>query len=166
MDRIENERRNQIEREEERDRKWATPYGDKKGDRERNEQHLVKIMTYNVGSFPKIGTVKQELLKRITRQYQVIGMSELNTNWTKISAQELLYSRTEKWYDHPKTQVAWLCDQEWPSVYQQGGVSLTIQGHLLPYVQERGTDETGLGRWAWYTLEGRSEVKTAIIQVY
>ena len=58
-DRIENKRQKQIEKEEERDQKWATPYGDKKGDQERHEKHLVKIMTYNVGSFPKIGMVKQ-----------------------------------------------------------------------------------------------------------
>jgi hypothetical protein len=37
---------------------------------------------------------------------------------------------------------------------------------LAKYGQDKGEDASGLGRWVWHTIEGHSEVKTAIIQVY
>ena len=155
-----------IQRETTRDEQWDTPYGDKRHMNDKEEDHLVRIVTYNVGSFPKIGSAKQDILKQTVKTSQIIGMSELNTNWTKTSAQESLKHRTDRWYTNPKTQVAWLCDPDWPSQYQQGGVSLTIQGHLSPFVQAKGADTDGMGRWAWYTLEGRSPIKTAVLQIY
>ena len=155
-----------MQREIRRDEEWETPYGDTRDKEEKEEDHIVRIITCNVGSFPKIGSVKQDILKQTVSTSQIIGMSELNTNWTKTSARESYHSRTNHWYTHPKTQVAWMCDPEWPSKYQQGGVSITIQGHLSPFLQEKGVDSDGLGRWAWYTLEGRSPVKTAVFQIY
>ena len=162
----EEQSRQRIIKEIQRDEKWEKHYGDQRDAKDKVEDHLVRILTYNIGSFPKIGSIKQDLLKRTAANNQIIGFSELNTNWTKIGAQDSVWNRTERWYVNPKTQVAWLCDPSWPSTYQQGGVSLTIQGHVSPYVQSKGTDITGLGRWAWYTLEGRSAIKTAVIQIY
>ena len=153
-----------VTREEERDEKWEQPYGDQWDPASRVEDHIVRIMTQNISTFPKVGTLKQTILKRETINNQITGLSELNTNWTKISAQESIWERTQQWYHKPKIQVSWLCDPDWPSTHQQGGVSLTIQGHLSNYVQEKGRDD--LGRWAWFTLEGRSEIKTVVIQIY
>ena len=149
-----------------RDAKWDVAYGDKRDPRTGGEEHIVRILTHNISSFPKVGTLKQTVMKRRVVNNQVVGFSELNTNWTKISAQESVWNRTQNWYHNPKTQVSWLCDPDWPSTHQQGGVALTIQGHLSNYVQEKGEDKRNLGRWAWISLEGRSEVKTVVIQIY
>ena len=155
-----------VVREITRDDKWEKRYGDTRDQESETEEHLVRILTYNIGSFPRRGTIKQDLLKRELRNNQIIGLSELNQNWTKLPSMEAYRERTNGWFNNPKTQVAWLCDQQWPSKHQQGGVALTIQGHITPYVQEKGIDSEGLGRWAWYTLEGRSHIKTAVIQLY
>ena len=155
-----------IHREVTRDEEWETPFGDKRDRDENEEEHIARVITCNVGSFPKIGSAKQDILKQTVRTSQIVGMSELNTNWTKTSAQESFHNRTNRWYTNPKTQVAWMCDPDWPSKYQQGGVSITIQGHLSPFVQEKGMDSEGMGRWAWYTLEGRSPIKMVAIQIY
>ena len=144
-----------IHREIKRDEEWEIPFGDKRDTNEKEEDHIARVITHNVGSLPKIGSAQQDILKQTVHTCQIIGMSELNTNWTKTSAQESLHNRTNRWYTNPKTQVAWMCDPDWPSQYQQGGVSVTIQGHLSPFVQEKGADTEGMGRWAWYTLEGR-----------
>ena len=105
---------------------------------------------------------------RMQQEYQnceVVGISELNRNWTKIRAQDSYRNRTKRWWTLPKTEIAWIEDNDWPSEYQQGGVALTIHDTLAPYVKDKGKDVAGLGRWVWMTLEGRSERKTAIIQI-
>ena len=155
-----------AERAEERNKRWMRHYGDARDKTHMVEEHLVRIMTHNINTFPKVGTIKQDRMKHEMKMNTVTGMSELNKNWSKISASESFYKRTQHWWTTPKIQTAWLYDPEWPSQYQQGGVALAVQGHLAPYVQEKGKDESGLGRWAWMTVEGRSEIKTAIIQIY
>ena len=166
MEETEAQFQTRVVREITRDKKWEQRYGDERDHASEVEEHIVRIMTYNIGTFPKRGTIKQDLLKRDVRNNQITGMSELNQNWTKLPSMEAFRERTEGWFKNPRTQVAWLCDPHWPSTHQKGGVSLTIQGHLTPFVQEKGTDKDGLGRWAWYTLEGRSHIKTAVIQIY
>ena len=141
-------------------------YGDERERTEATEDHLVRIITQNINTFPKMGTLKQDRMKHEMKMNTVIGMSELNTNWAKIPAAESFHNRTRHWWTRPKTQTAWLYDPEWPNQHQKGGVALTVQAHLSPYVQTKGKDESGLGRWAWITLESRSETKTVIIQIY
>ena len=135
-----------VVRETHRDEKWETQYGDKRDPASKVEDHIVRILTMNISSFPRMGSLKQDRLKQEAKNNQIIGFSKINTNWTKVSAQDLLRNRTDWWYENPKTQVAWLCDPGWPSKHQKGGVSITIQGHLSPFAQEKGGDEAGLGR--------------------
>ena len=156
----------EAERSEERNVRWMRHYGDRRDKTHEVEEHLVRIMTQNINTFPKLGTIKQDRMKHEMKMNTVTGMSELNKNWSKIPATESFYNRTKHWWRMPKIQTAWLYDPDWPSQYKQGGVAIAVQGHLAPYVQDKGGDESGLGRWAWVTVEGRSEIKTAIIQIY
>ena len=43
---------------------------------------------------------------------------------------------------------------------------MIASGVAAEYMHESGEDDEGLARWTWMKFEGRSEVKTAIIQVY
>ena len=94
-------------------------------------------------------------------------MGEINRNWYKVNAQQSLYQRLKPWWNRHKTKTTWLKDPDWHTEYQQGGVSLTLTNDkLTSYGQEIGEDMSGLGRWAWQTIEGHSETKTVIIQAY
>ena len=113
------------------------------------------------------GTLKFARMRQELRSADCLGMSELNRNWLKVNQQQSLYNRLQPWWPHSKTVHTWLKDFEWHSEYQQGGASLTLTSDKISkYGQEKGEDVSGLGRWVWYTLEGHSETKTVIIQVY
>ena len=134
-----------VVRETQRDEHWEMRYGEMRDPASHAEEHIVRVFTMNISSFPKLGSLKQDRLKQESKNNQIIGFSEINTNWMKVLAQDSIKNRTDRWYKNPKTQVAWLCDPAWPSWYQRGGVSITIQGHLSPFAQEKGVDEAGLG---------------------
>ena len=113
------------------------------------------------------GTTKFMRMREEMQHIDCIGWSEINTNWYKINAQQSLYERLKPWWPRQKTIHTWLRDHEWPSGYQQGGVSLSLTSdRISKYGQEKGEDMSGLGRWVWQTIEGHSQVKTVIIQVY
>ena len=156
----------EAQQEEQKDERWSQPFGDARDKTEIIDTHIVRLITQNINTFPKVGTTKQDRLQHEVKNTHIIGMSELNSNWRKIRAQDSFYNRIKTWWRTLKTQMAWLQDPEWPSEFQRGGVTITVQGTLSQYVQTKGADAAGLGRWAWMTLEGRADTKTAIIQVY
>ena len=44
-----------VTKEERRDAKWDIVYGDKRDPRIGGEEHIVRILTHNISSFPKVG---------------------------------------------------------------------------------------------------------------
>ena len=53
----------EAEAEEARHERWMQHYGDKREKTKEVEEHLVRIMTYNINTFPKVGTIKQDRIK-------------------------------------------------------------------------------------------------------
>ena len=77
-------------------------YGDRRDRTETVEDHLVRIMTQNVNTFPNIGTIKQDRMKHEMKKNTVTGMSELNKDWSKMSTTESYYNSTHHWWNNPK----------------------------------------------------------------
>ena len=152
-----------------RETRWTKPFGAIKEDN-REQDDTIRIATYNINRFLKMnrqGTTKFARMRENLMNVECLGMSELNRNWLKINQQQSLYNRLKPWWPHQKTVHTWLHDYEWHSEYQQGGASLTLTNNKIgKYGQEKGQDMSGLGRWVWQTVEGHSETKAAIIQVY
>ena len=96
-----------------------------------------------------------------------VGLSELNKNWLKIPTQDTFTRRIATWWKHQRTNFTWLKDYEWPSESQRGGVSLSLTTNKISkYAKDKGEDASGLGRWVWQTVEGHSDIRTVIIQIY
>ena len=142
-------------------------FGDRRDKEGTDDSGFVRFVTVNANSFPKLGSTKFLRMKEELRRNDCVGMSELNKNWFKISAQDSLYNRIKQWWPHLKMKMTWLKESAWPSTYQQGGVSLTLAtDKLAKYGKDKGEDKAGLGRWVWHTLEGHEDTKTAVIQIY
>ena len=157
-----------------REQGWSKTFGAQRncerGEDGNKEDDVIRVATYNINGFPKMnrqGTTKAARIKEVTKNIDCIGMSEINRNWLKINSQQSLYQRLQAWWKQHKTAHTWLKDYEWPSQYQQGGTSLSFTSDKISkYGQEKGEDMSGLGRWVWQTVEGHSETKSVIIQVY
>ena len=150
------------------DIRWMTYYGD---DRESNtgtemDKTAIRVGTYNINTFPKLGSIRSRRLQQEMRELDCAGMSEINKNWYKVNTQDSFRRRIDEWWKEHKTRHAWLRDRKWQSEFQQGGVSLSTIGRTSYYSQDKGEDPAGLGRWCWQKLEGHSRTKTAVIQIY
>ena len=156
-----------ADREYEKEKRWRTHFGDTRSSKGPQDKDIARFITHNIGGFPEMGSTKFLRLREELANVDCAGLSEINRNWYKINAQDSLHRRIQHWWPMQKTQLTWLKDYEWPSRYQQGGVSLSLASdRLSKYRQEHGDDSSGLGRWCWSTLEGHSDVKTAIVQIY
>ena len=141
-------------------------YGDERTRRDPQDNTTIRVATYNINSFPRVGSIKSIRLEQEITDTECIGLSELNRNWFKVNTQDSFRKRIQKWWRMEKTIMTWLREFEWPSEYQQGGTSLSLTGPFSSYGQDKGEDMSGLGRWVWQTIEGHSIIRTVIIQVY
>ena len=153
-----------------KEQRWNTPFGATTNREGLGDKNVIRIATYNINGFPKMdrqGTLKFARIRQELQQIDCVGLSKLNRNWLKINAQQSLHNQLKPWWPRQKTVQTWLKDHEWPSEHQQEGTSLTLTSDkIYKYGQEKGTDMSGLGRWVWQTLEGHSETKSVIIQIY
>ena len=155
-----------LEAEDAREKQWNTHYGDRRTKRRTDDADTIRFGTYNINTFPKLGSVRSRRLRQEMQDLDCAGMSELNKNWYKVNTQDSFRRRIDEWWTRHKTRHTWLRDFDWTSEYQQGGVSISTIGRIAEYSQEKGEDPSGLGRWCWQKLEGHSRIKTAVFQIY
>ena len=97
-----------------------------------------------------------------TLDVDCFGAAETNLQWrlAKNSPSKILGLGKH-------TRTAFACNNnEHTTEKQQGGTVISMMEYYSPYVEETGTDETGLGRWSWIKLKGNNNLKTMIILPY
>ena len=149
-----------------REKHWMQHFGDRRTE-QTTEDDVVRFATLNVNTFPRLGDPKAVRMREELRNIDCVGLSEININWLRIPTQDTFTRRIAHWWKHQRTNHTWLKDYEWPSKRQRGGVSMTLTTNKISkYAKDKGEDAAGLGRWVWQTIEGHSDTKTAIIQIY
>ena len=151
---------------------WLECYGDKYeniGNKQNEEEYKPFIVgSGNAHYLSKKGSPKLITLQNEIKGNTVQGLSEHNTNFSKVSQQDQLKERFKKVWRKTKTRTTWIRTKNWKqkSANQPGGVALLTNGEASDYMHESGEDDQGLARWVWMKFEGRSETKTAIIQIF
>ena len=143
---------------------WQTHWGNTL--QKRQDDDAIRIQTININTFPKRGSPKLILLKKMVAEADVTGISEINMNHYRFNWISGAASNIQRMLHKGRTTIEWLRDREWQHDYQQGGVGVATQGQLQEYFMEEGGDQQGLGRWTWQKFEGRDNIRTAIIQIY
>ena len=133
-----------------------------------NEDGVCNIGTHNVNSFPDQNEPKLVRMHQTYKDMHVVGMSELNRNWSRMSEKDQLRNKFKKLWRNKRIKTTWLREKNWKfSKVQQGGVALMARGEAATYTQDVSEDSHGLGRWNWMCLEASSvNEKTAIFQIY
>jgi hypothetical protein len=150
---------------------WLECYGDNYEDIGKHKETNYKPFIVGSGNahyLSKKGSPKLITLQNEIKGNTVQGLSEHNTNFSKVPQQDHLKERFKKVWRKSKTRTAWIRTENWKqkSAHQPGGVALLTNGEASDFMHESGEDAQGYARWVWMKFEGRSEVKTAIIQVY
>ena len=112
---------------------------------------------------------KAELLKLLLKRYNVecLGLQETCINWSKFKASQTVASilqvgktpiRSVQSYDRYETDNI--------GYTQRGGTATVLQDKLDRYFKDLGKDETGLGMWSWYRIQGAPGCRTRIVSAY
>ena len=114
---------------------------------------------------------KSEPLKYVYDQYGIdaAGLQEVCINWSTLPTSktiaQILRSKAEdirSVASHNKREGK----EENIGKSQRVGTATILREGLTTYVVGSGTDETGLGRWSWYKVEGEKGHKSYVITAY
>ena len=112
-------------------------------------------------SMTKRGNGKVDRLRQVMHRYQLdaVGIQEVHVNWDEYKSSNRLASLLRRGYN-PIRLVESYNRHETKNIgkIQRGGTATILNGLFSKFVKKtgksRGSDHTGLGRWAWVTMEG------------
>ena len=96
----------------------------------------------------------------------LIGMADVNRNWSTAHIDDTWRARTRSWWEASKSTIAYNIRDCTVSSFQPGGTILQSIDRIMHRVQASGTDPSGLGRWSWMRFCGRHDVTVMTICVY
>ena len=145
----------------------AEPYGDIM---ERKPQSTLRIMLHNVNRLPL--NAKHDKSKKLfstiaNKQIDIALITEVGINWKKANSNDRWYERTRNIFQSSKSETAHnINEPQMTANIQFGGVAITAVDDCSHRVISQGSDPTGLGRWAWMRLEGKSNHHLRVISAY
>ena len=110
-----------------------------------------------IGAWAK--SEKSEDIRRymISSSVDIMGVSEIGVNWSKVHNSHTIWERTKKWFRTRRIRVSCNTTQTITGRLQQGGTATLIAGEVAHRVKKSGFDDTGLGRWSWVVITGKQQ---------
>jgi len=93
-------------------------------------------------------------------------MSETNVAWHRIPSTQRLHARTSEWFEARHLSVAWNLQEDPVSPSQYGGTAILSLNQMAYHVATSGSDDTGLGHWAWTRFRGKQGSFIRVISCY
>jgi len=128
-----------------------------------------------LNSFPTQETdkdvIKRDNLHNLIKvtQADIVLTQEDNRHWPAVHSAKRPTELAKQWMGADQATV-WSASNTNETIttqqFQPGGVSICSMKDALSRTIGKGTDPTMLGRWAWVTLQGRSNTKTRIYTIY
>ena len=140
------------------------------GDKIRKKtDNVIRIAALNTRTLPieNRDPQKYDLLKLelINNQYDIIGLSEINHNWTMMETRDQMHHQM-RWWKNKTIQRSWMQTKELKQ-RQTGGTATIIANDYTSNCETRGSDNRNMGRWSWVTIKDTAgEIKTTIITIY
>ena len=131
---------------------------------------FMRLASRNIGGIGVYaGNSKEEELKSwiVNSEFDIFGLQELNLNIKKCRDKERIGERmkTPAW-EYYKTSTAHNKHYDGDKQMLFGGNMLLAQGQHCHHISSTGADEKGLGRWSWFLLNGKNNIKTRIVSAY
>jgi hypothetical protein len=92
-------------------------------------------------------------------------LPETNTNWTLLSSQSQLARITRPIWKNSSTQTSHI-NENFESIYEPGGTLTMICENWASRIVEKGSDPFGLGRWSYFILQRKGDIRIAIVTAY
>ena len=142
-------------------------WGDKMGEK---KDGFLRLASRNIGGIGVYaGNSKEEELKTwiVNSEFDIFGLQELNLNVSKCRDRERIGERMKSpAWEFFKTATGHNKHYTGNKKMLYGGTVLLDQGQQCHRVASSGADERGLGRWAWFLLNGKDRIKTRVVTAY
>ena len=102
----------------------------------------------------------------IKHKVDILNLTELNTNWSKVQNKETIWRCINKWREQGHTNASHNKKESTPTVQQYGGTAVSLFNKAAIRKHATGTDPRSLGRWSWTRLRGKADTVTVIISAY
>ena len=102
----------------------------------------------------------------IKHKVDILNLTELNTNWSKVQNKETIWRCINKWREQGHTNASHNKKESTPTVQQYGGTAVSLFNKAAIRKHATGTDPRSLGRWSWTRIRGKADTVTVIISAY
>jgi hypothetical protein len=82
-------------------------------------------------------------------EIDIMNFPEVNVCWHKVTPRNRLEEQMMGWFEMVHKSVAYNFWETGPSQQQYGGNMILSINNVAHQVLKAGSDETGLGQWAW-----------------
>ena len=141
-----------------------------KGDNYKHKHSkAIRICALNVGRLPlsKENEKNRDLFQWMRElKADIILLSELGINWRNMNNTNNWYARTKEEFQRISAVTAHNTHERSKNQMQWGGTAIVATNNTASRVIQKGTDTSGLGRWAWIRLQGREERKIRCVSIY
>ena len=147
-------------------RKPKEYWGDKQT---KKGEKSVRVSFVNInGIGPWAKSEKSEDIRKYmdTAKVDVMGISEVGVNWSKVHNVHTIWERTKRWFHTRRIGVSYNTTEAISGRLQQGGTATIVTNEVAHRVKTTGFDESGLGRWSWVLVSGKQGCVTRMVTVY
>ena len=138
-------------------------------DYKQKHKKAFRICALNVGRLP---IEKDKDKSRDTFQWMremkadIILLSEIGLNWRNIKLEDNWYARTKDEFQRIASITGHNTHEKTKKKVQWGGTAIIAVNETASRVIQKGTDESGLGRWSWILLQGKDDQRIRCISIY
>jgi hypothetical protein len=112
-------------------------------------KHTLRVCFININGIPKSANhpKNKEIYNTIdNNDIDIVGMSETNTAWNKMSQRGKWKERTLGWWESAHTSIAYNVKDTVTNIFQPGGTMLISRNKISHRVCGQENDTYGLGR--------------------
>lgn len=109
-----------------------------------------------------------EKLKNIVcnNSIDLLSLTEVNRDWRTVPTKHTIWEGTKGWKEHRRIQTSSNTNQYSDSNFLVGGTAMCMFNDLTFCITEQGQDVRKLGRWSFFTVTGKNNLKTTFITCY
>ena len=109
-----------------------------------------------------------ESLKKlcIESDINIVGLTEVNKDWRKVPNENTIWNGTAGWKENRRIQIFQNYHYPSKSEFLVGGTASIIFGEAVFRISDQGADKRNLGRWSYFTITGKNDLKTTFLTCY
>ena len=93
-------------------------------------------------------------------------MTETGVHWKLLPPEDRLWERVRTWGNDRRVTFGYNTRDALARRSQYGGTAILGIGDMVPKIQSRGYDASGLGRWCWFKIQGKHDVTIRLVSAY